>query len=133
MTLKLEGTCTLLEVFDMPTSIAFYREVLGYEVVATSRPGNEFDWALLRNNGAELMLNTAYEKDQRPPAPNPSRVAAHGDTCMYLGYRDLDAAYAYLRDKGLPVEVPKITHYGMKQLYLKDPDGYGLCLQWPAA
>jgi hypothetical protein len=24
-----------------------------------------------------------------------------------------------------------ITDYGMKQLYLKDPDGYEICLQHP--
>ncbi|HUP49498.1 MAG TPA: transposase [Thermoanaerobaculia bacterium] len=34
--------------------------------------------------------------------------------------------------KGLPVEAPMVTHYGMKQLYLRDPDGYNLCFQWPA-
>jgi catechol 2,3-dioxygenase-like lactoylglutathione lyase family enzyme len=41
----------------MPTSIAFYRDVLGFEVVTTSKPGAEnFDWALLRLNGTELIL-----------------------------------------------------------------------------
>ena len=27
---------------------------------------------------------------------------------------------------------PKVAWYGMKQLYLTDPDGYGLCFQWKA-
>jgi hypothetical protein len=25
-----------------------------------------------------------------------------------------------------------VTHYGMKQISLKDPDGFTLCLQWTA-
>jgi catechol 2,3-dioxygenase-like lactoylglutathione lyase family enzyme len=66
MALKIEGICPLLEVFDMPKAIAFYCNLLGFEVVATSRPGNDFDWALLRLDDAELMLNTAYEKHERP-------------------------------------------------------------------
>jgi catechol 2,3-dioxygenase-like lactoylglutathione lyase family enzyme len=44
----------LLQVFDMPTAIAFYRDVLGFEVVSTSklRQGH-FDWALLKLHGVE--------------------------------------------------------------------------------
>ncbi len=133
MALEVEGVCPLLVIFDMPTSIAFYRDTLGFEVVATSQPGDDFDWALLQLGGAELMLNTAYEKHQRPPAPDPGRVAVHVDTALYFGCRDLDAAYARLRAQGLDVKAPVLRDYGMRQLHLKDPDGYSLCFQWPAA
>ena len=123
----------MLQVFDMPTSIAFYHDVLGFEVAATSKPrGEHFDWALLRLNGVELMLNTAYEEDARPPAPDPLRMATHDDTCLYFSCPDVDAAYVYLRARGLYAEAPKVAHYGMKQLYLHDPDGYNLCFQWAA-
>ena len=79
------------------------------------------------------MLNNAYEADQRPPVPDPARVAAHGDTCLFFGCRDLDAAYQHLRAHGLDLKEPKVAPYGMRQLYLTDPDGYGLCFQWPAS
>ena len=131
MAVDIRGMAPLFQVFDMPASIAFYCGVLGFEVVSTSQPGPIFDWALLRLNGVEFMLNTAYESDQRPPAPDPSRVAAHDDTCLYFGSPDVDAVYAQLRAKGLDVKQPKVAHYGMKQLYLHDPDGYSLCFQWP--
>lgn len=45
MALEIEGLCPLLEVFDMPKAMAFYRDLLGFEVIATSRPGPDFDWA----------------------------------------------------------------------------------------
>jgi len=32
MGIKVEGICKLLEVFDMPTSVAFYRDVLGFDI-----------------------------------------------------------------------------------------------------
>ena len=133
MALKIEGLCPLLAVFDMRRAIAFYRDVLGFEVAATSQPGNDFDWALLRLDGTELMLNTAYERHERPPAPDPATVAAHGDTTLYFGCRDVDAAYEHLRAQGLDVKRPVIRDYGMKQLSLRDPEGYGLCFQWRAA
>src|SRR5262249_7764576 len=116
----------------MPKAITFYRDVLGFEVVNTSQPGPRFDWALLRRDGVELMLNTAYEEHARPPAPDSIRIAAHADTCIYFSCPDVGAAYALLVERGLTSKKPVGQHYGMKQLYLKDPDGYMLCFQWPA-
>jgi glyoxylase I family protein len=133
MGIEIRGMAPLLQVFDMPTSIAFYRDVLGFEVVTTSKPGaDHFDWALLRLNGMELMLNTAYEADSRPPEPDRARIAAHDDTAIYFGCPDVDAAYAHLRSRAKNVKAPKVAPYGMKQLYVRDPDGYNLCFQWPA-
>jgi glyoxylase I family protein len=133
MAIGVRGVAPLLQVFDMPTSIAFYCQVLGFEVVSTSEPGPRFDWALLRLDDVELMLNTAYEGHARPPAPDPGRVAGHADTTIYFGCPDVDGAYRYLRAQGLEVEEPVVQAYGMKQLYVADPDGFSLCFQWPAA
>lgn len=133
MSIDVRGVCVLLQVFDMPTSVRFYRDVLGFEVVQTSaREGDQFDWGLLRLGEATLMLNTAYEQEYRPPQPDKSLAAGHGDTCLYFGCPDVDAAYRHLVDHGVEVKEPKVAPYGMKQLYLRDPDGYALCFQWPA-
>lgn len=127
-----EGLSPLLQVFDMPTSVRFYRDVLGFVVVHHSEElgTDDYGWCMLRNNDAMLMLNTAYEPACRPAAVDASRTAAHDDTCLYIGCPDVDAAYAYLQEKGVECQPPKVTFYGMKQLYFKDPDGFGLCLQW---
>jgi catechol 2,3-dioxygenase-like lactoylglutathione lyase family enzyme len=106
--------------------------VLGYEVVGQSRPGPKFDWIWLKHNGYELMLNTMYEEDLRPPAPDPARRRAHRDVCIYFGCKDVDGAYDYLRSKGVEAKKPHVAPYGMKQLYFEDPDGYELCFQRPA-
>jgi len=92
MAIDIRGLAPLLEVFDMPASIHFYRDVLGFEVVSTSGPGDS----------------------------------------VILGCADVDGAYRHLRALGLDVKEPAIRSYGMKQLYVYDPDGYSLCFQWPA-
>ncbi len=133
MAIEIRGVCPLLQVFDMPTSIRFYRDVLGFEVVQASHAGDRYDWALLRRDGTELMLNTAYEDDARPPAPDPARVAGHDDAALFYGCPDVDGAYRHLRAQGIDVAEPVVREYGMKQLYLNDPDGFVLCFQWPVA
>ena len=129
MKLELDGLCPLLQVFDMSRSLAFYRDLLGFEVVMTSRPDRDLDWVLLRRGDAHLMLNTAFETDERPPEPDPTRVAAHRDTGLFFACPDVDAAYAYFRAHGVDADPPAVQDYGMRQVYLVDPDGYNLCFQ----
>jgi len=131
MAIEVRGIVPLLQVFDMPTAVKFYCDVVGFEVVMTDgKPAPNCDWILLRMQGFELMLNTAYEGPDRPPAPVPARAAAHDDSCLFFGCPDVDGAYRHFREKGLELGEPKVAPYGMKQLWLHDPDGYGLCFQW---
>lgn len=135
MNLRIDGMAPLLQVFDMPASLAFYRDILGFERVDDSGKGDASDWVWLRLDGVDLMLNTAYEADDRPASPaspDSARIAAHRDTGLFFGCGDVDAAYAYLLSRGLHPEPPKIQSYGMKQLYIADPDGYLLCFQHSA-
>jgi uncharacterized glyoxalase superfamily protein PhnB len=87
---------------------------------------------MLRLNGVELMLNNAYENNVRPAQPDAARAAAHRDTTLYFACGDVDAAYAYLCERGIAAKPPKVAYYAMKQVYANDPNGFGLCFQWPA-
>jgi catechol 2,3-dioxygenase-like lactoylglutathione lyase family enzyme len=126
------GVAPLLQVYDMPTAVRFYRDVLGFRLLNQSQEGEEFDWCSLSRGGAEIMLNTIYEREHRPAQPDARRAAAHHDTGLFFACRDLDSAYEYLKANGVAAEPPRIAPYGMRQLYFRDPDGYGLCFQWPA-
>lgn len=131
MSITIQSLTPLIQVFSMRRSLAFYRDLLGFEVVEDSGDGDDSSWAWLRLNGFDLMLNDQYEAGSEPEAPPVERVQWHGDTCLYLGCEDLDAAYQYLVASGVEAEPPKTAPYGMKQLYFSDPDNYSICLQWP--
>ena len=77
------------------------------------------------------MLNTAYDADRRPAAREPARRSVHRDTTLYFGCSDVDEAYALLQSQRLEMKPPGIGH-GMKNLHFADPDGFGICLHWPA-
>lgn len=137
MALQVTGLCPLIQVFDMVESVRFYCELLGFEVVEASAEvetpeGRFFHWCWLRLGPAQLMLNTAYDAGDRPPVRDMGRHAAHADTGLFFGCADVDAVHAGLVARGLALDPPKVTGYGMKQLYLRDPDGYELCFQAPA-
>jgi uncharacterized glyoxalase superfamily protein PhnB len=137
MALRPTGLVPLLQVFDMPAALRFYRDVLGFSVASSSpeidaAEGRYFHWALLRLGGAELMLNTAYDANERPPAREPERWRGHADTGLFIACDDLDSVHTQLAAHGVVVAPPRLAPYGMWQLYVTDPDGYGLCFQRPA-
>jgi uncharacterized glyoxalase superfamily protein PhnB len=136
MAIEVTGVAPLVQVFDMPKAIRFYRDVLGFAVTerskAMSDDPDDVNWCSLQLGPAVIMLNTAYDPDDVPAAPAAGRWDGHQDTCLYFGCPDVDAAYQHLLEKGVDVKPPKVAWYGMKQLHLTDPDGFGICFQWRA-
>jgi glyoxylase I family protein len=128
---KLEYLCPLLSVFDMKTSLHFYCDILGFKIHQHAGEKDDLGWVWLKRETVDLMLNTAYETPNRPAHADKLKTAAHNDTILYLGCPDVDGAYRELVSKGLKLTAPEDAPYGMRQLYFYDPDGYGICFQWP--
>ena len=131
MNIQVRNMTPLLSVFDMPTSLRFYRDILGFQVLEDTGQGDNSDWVFLKKDGVGLMLNTAFDQNQRPTAPNPAHQAVHQDTYLYFQCPDPNAAYESLKSNGVSVDPPTVAHYGMRQVYARDPDGYTLCFHWP--
>jgi catechol 2,3-dioxygenase-like lactoylglutathione lyase family enzyme len=134
---QLTSLTPLLQVHDMLRAVAFYSGKLGFEVVRHSPEvetgvGRLFHWCRLRRDGAQLMLNTAYDRGEGPPERDEARWAGHGHTVLFINCPELDELSAELRAKGLEVTGPHTADYGMRQVEVTDPDGYEICFQCPA-
>ena len=129
MGVEITDITPLIQVFSMPRALAFYRDVLGFEIVSDSGNGDDSSWVWIRLNGGDLMLNDQYEPGHVPDFAPEERTRWHDDTCFYFGCADPDGAYEYLRSKNVECKPPKVAPYGMKQLTLHDPDGYAICFQ----
>ena len=127
MNLIIKGMTPLIQVYDMPASIHFYRDILGFKLLQASANTDDCDWCLLELDSIQLMLNTAYEKEYRPSGPDAMRIKHHADTAFYFGCPDVDAAYNYFLAKGISLKPPYTTGYGFKAIDVMDPDGYHLC------
>jgi uncharacterized glyoxalase superfamily protein PhnB len=112
----------LLFVEDIARSVAFYRERLGFEMTGVWEPEGRLAWCRLQRGGSWLMLQQACDEDG--PAEGRGRGVEFFFTCD-----DADALHAEFAARGLSLASPAVAFYGMKQLILKDPDGYELCFQ----
>ena len=129
MTVETQRMSPLIQVFDMQKSLEFYCGILGFELLDKAGPANDIGWAMLKLNEVYLMLNTQYEIQERPLTPDPARIKAHGDICLYFMCAEPDEIYEHIKQNGIVTEKPTIAPYGMKQLYFFDPDGYSICFQ----
>ena len=144
---------TGLSVSDLDRSIAFYRDLLGLELVAqwdssqpylrtvVGFPDGELRIALLRLPGEAGAAGHHLELlEYRVPrgARGDPRTCNPGNVHVAFRVEDLDETYHELRAKGVrfksaPVEVTHGRNRGAKAVYLLDPDDITLEMMQPPA
>lgn len=122
-----------LKVADLDRALAFWRDVIGFEV--TQRYGDQA--AFLSSGGYHhhIALNT-WESAGGPPPPRGSTGLYH----VALLYPDRPAlAAALMRVLQVGIELEGASDHGVSEaIYLRDPDGNGVELyrdrpriEWP--
>lgn len=118
MAASVEKLVPHLSVSDMERSLAFYRDGLGFEMTQSWKPQDRILWCWLKRGGAELMLG---QHDSGALLQNPAPGAAYYFICG-----DAAALREELLSRGLKPGKAFVAFYGMKQVNIKDPDGYDL-------
>ena len=110
MTQKI-ATLSLL-VADYDDAIAFYRDLLGFSLVADTPLGPGKRWVLVAppgNSGARLLLAQADSAEQRAAVGN----QAGGRVMLFLETDDFAREYASMVAKGVTfLEAPRHEAYG---------------------
>lgn len=110
---------TRMRVSDMEQTIAFYREVLGLEVLERKTSPRGSHLAFLRvPNSDELIELTSF------PPSGPVKVQ---EDLVHLAFQveSLDATIASLTAKGVKItDGPTQTASGSRFLFIDAPDGY---------
>lgn len=112
-----------LSATDLEASVRFYVDVLGLEPIATPNFGFPVQW--LRLGGGQLHLF------ERPELPVPSHHH------LAITVDDFPAVLAQVRDRGIE-DRTAFGHWlyrlpdGAAQMYLRDPGGNLVEINWPA-
>ncbi len=116
----IESASPFFIVESVSTSIAFYRDRLGFDVTFQEPAADPF-FAIVCRDGAMLFV-----KGSGAPLPNPKRYDwARWDA--YLSVPDPDALAAEFATDGATFSEPlKDTHDGLRGFEITDPDGYVL-------
>ena len=105
------GSATVFVVSDIATSLAYYRDMLGFQV--TFEYGQPLSYACLcRDEIAVHLLASSRTK----------RLPGHGAICVFV--RDVDQIYAEVSGRGAKLlNQPEDRDYGMRDFDVVDADG----------
>jgi len=124
-----------LTVADLDRALAFYRDVLGFEV--TTRYGA--DAVFLSAGGYHHHIGLNTWAGRAAPAPAPGTTGLYHFAILFADRQALAAAVRRVIDAGIPL-AGAADHGVSEAVYLRDPDGNGVELyrdrpesEWPRA
>jgi predicted enzyme related to lactoylglutathione lyase len=118
--MRLTGISPVLLVSDLDRSVAFYRDLLGFECELFGEPPN---FAVVKRDEAIFLLSLAPEGAQL--VPNWHVVEKMWNA--YVRVDDADAAYAEVQERGCPIDYSLYdAPHGFREFGVTDPDGYDI-------
>ena len=103
-----------LHIADFNKSVAFYRDVLGFEVLSTF-PDQDPSFALLSRDGVGLQIGGI--DTTKSPATPPT-------VTLYFDVSDALALLDALKDKVTIEWGPEVFFYQRREFAFRDPDGH---------
>ena len=114
-----------LKVADLDRALAFYHEVLGFEIVM--RYGTQAAFVSAGGYHHHIGLNTWESKGGSPPPPGSTGL--YHTAILYARREELAQALRRVLEHGVPLGGAS-DHGVSEALYLDDPDGNGVELYW---
>lgn len=118
---SLRAIWPLLMVRDLERSVAFYSGQLGFRVIDEALSAGRRYWCRLERDGLSLMLQ---QGEDAADGERPGRGVV-----LYFVCDDAEALHAEFASRGVAVSPPQVAYYGMRQLFVPDPDGYEVCFE----
>ena len=114
-----------LKVSDLDRALAFYQDLLGFELM--QKYGTQAAFISAGGYHHHIGLNTWYSKDTQP-APVHAPGLFH-TAILYPTRKDLATIFQRLVDAKYPITGAS-DHGVSEAIYLDDPDGNGVELYW---
>lgn len=111
-----------LIVEEMDTTIGFYRDVLGFEVLMTAPEKAPFDWAMMKKGNVSIMFQTRQSLGDEMPALKEMRVG--GSFTLYIDVDNLEGLYEAVKKKATVEKTLYDTFYGTREFVIRDCNGY---------
>ncbi|HEV2653407.1 MAG TPA: VOC family protein [Ktedonobacteraceae bacterium] len=122
MPIKLNKLTPNIMVEDVNRALQFYKEALGFEIVATVPDEGQFDWAMLKRDGVEIMFQSRASLGAEIPVLQQREIG--GALTFYMNIEGIKELYADLKGKVSIVQEMHTTFYGAQEFAIQDSDGY---------
>ena len=118
-----------LLVADVDRSLAFYRDVLGFEVGQMVPDASPFVFAIVRSGPVEVYLNAPGPAVEEYPAFKDRPIG--GTLTLFVRVTGIRAVYDDLASRVNVVMPLEKKWYGVTEFAFTDPDGYVITFAEP--
>lgn len=120
---EITGIAPFFIVRDVPTSLAFYRDKLGFEITFEGPEPNDIFFGIVERGRAFILMKAVGVE----PVPNYTRDIKQGIARWdaYVSVPDPDALAAEFASRGVEFFVPlQDSEDGLRGFEIEDADGY---------
>jgi len=120
---EISGISPFFIVSDVPSSMAFYVDRLGFEITFQGPEPDDIFFGIVRRGGAQILMKEVGV----PPVPNYTRDIKKGIARWdaFVSVPDPEALAAEFASRNVEFFQPlRDTHDGLRGFEIKDADGY---------
>jgi uncharacterized glyoxalase superfamily protein PhnB len=112
-------------VADVRRSLAWYRDVLGFDIAREFERGDQLRAVSLRAGAIRILLS------QDDGSKGAQRLKGEGFSLQITTPQDIDALAANAKRAGTTLDAEPADAFGARVFRLRDPDGFRLVISSP--
>ena len=121
MTTSLKKLTPNIMVEDVNRTTTFYKEILGFELLASVPEEGQFAWAMMKRDGVEMMFQARVSLEEEIPALKQREIG--GALTFYIEVEDVKGLYTRLKESVTIVQDMHTTFYGAQEFAIQDCNG----------
>ncbi len=123
--MKIQSLTANLMVKNVNKSVEFYQNYLGFDIIQTNPTEGEWEWAMISNGDAFLMLQEINSLKYELPG---MEFNAAKSMLLYIKVEDIDLCFEALQPSVKILKEKYETSYGSEEFVIEDLDGYPIVL-----
>ncbi|MFQ5571362.1 MAG: VOC family protein [Rhodothermales bacterium] len=120
--MKLQTFTPNMMVDDVNETVAFYRDVLGFNLVMSVPEAGSLDWALVRRDEVEVMFQARASLTEEIPMFKDLPIG--GALSFYIDMQGVEALFEQISPRVTVIQDLHVTFYGRREFAIQDCNGF---------
>lgn len=122
MTIQMKNLTPNLMVEDVNQTVDFYKDVLGFDLIATVPEMGQFNWAMMKQGNVEMQFQLRASLTEELPIFKDRAIG--GTLTLYIGVEGVEDLHERLKDRVIIVQAMHKTFYGTQEFAIQDSNGF---------
>jgi uncharacterized glyoxalase superfamily protein PhnB len=122
MTTQMKNLTPNLMVEDVNQTVDFYKNQLGFDLIATVPETGHFNWAMMKQGGVEMQFQQRASLTEEITVLKDKPIG--GALTLYIGVEGIEELHERLKSNVTIVQAMHSTFYGTQEFAIQDINGF---------